>query len=282
MQNNCNIDQALAEWQNWGFPNADQPPTVLKQFETGENHHNYLISLGSQKLVIKIFNHFSEAAVPVQQWASKLALAPIVYFYDNRYMVMEWFQSQFDPTNLTTGDLIRLANSLRALHSADYQPVAFVDKFDIIKFSNQYLNNAGDQAMQIHRKLEPALDNFLQDPTPWCMCHNDLNPANCFVDKQYARFIDWEYAQLHNPWFDLAAVIGYFKLSSLQAAVFLKHYDDDWQHHLESDIFYSSQIALIWCDMLWYLDKYGEDYWPELKTKKEHVFSCARYLGIVL
>lgn len=282
MQTNFKIEQALAEWQNWNLPNAKRSPTVLQQFEAGENHHNYLIDLDSQKFVIKIFNHFSEAAVPVQQWASTLRLAPKTHYHDQRYMVMEYFESEFDITTITTGDLIRLANSLTVLHSADYEPVKFVGKFNILKFSNQYLQNAGNQAQMIHQKLEPVLEHFLQDSTPWCLCHNDLNLANCFVDKQQARFIDWEYAQLHNPWFDLAAVVAYFKLSSLQAAIFLKHYRDGWQRKLNSEIFYSSQIALIWCDMLWYLAKYGESYWPQLQTKKECVFNCAKQLGVEL
>src|SRR5690606_2746336 len=34
-------------------------------------------------------------------------------------------------------------------------------------------------------------------------CHNDLLPANLVDDGERMRLIDWEYAAMGDPWFDL-------------------------------------------------------------------------------
>jgi thiamine kinase-like enzyme len=123
---------------------------------------------------------------------------------------------------------------------------------------------------------------FEHDNTAWCVCHNDLVAANCFVIEQQAQFIDWEYARRHNPWFDLAAIVVYLRLDDRQANWFLQHYRGDWSACKDEPIYHAAQCALLWGDILWHLARFGESFWPELRQKLQCITASAAALGIDL
>jgi thiamine kinase-like enzyme len=104
--------------------------------------------------------------------------------------------------------------------------------------------------------------------------------ANCFINGETAQFIDWEYADLHNPWFDLAAIIYYFALNDDQSRTLIAAYNNDWEIKVSEPIFYAAQIALLWCDMLWHLDKFGRDYWSKLGKKRSRIYRLALHLDV--
>ena len=259
--NNSKLQSILSNWQH--LPIQEQP-ALLKTFTAGLNHQTYLIGSREDKYVLKLFTEPNRPAIKAQQWAAQHSLAPRVLYASDQYdLVLMHYQAgkTAKPGALNTRQLANLAISLRQLHKLpcdNLEPI--VGHFDLQQFCQNYLDKIDDPEIhRIHQALQPALELFLNDPTPWCLCHNDLVVDNIFLGQQQSTFIDWEYTQMHNPWFDLAAVIYYLKLDQQQIQRFLFHYNREWQtskgNIAKSTIVVAAHCAVIWLDVLWHLAK---------------------------
>jgi thiamine kinase-like enzyme len=101
--------------------------------------------------------------------------------------------------------LTRVAGALRAFHASAPIPGDF-DSFRVVETYRETAlarggaipdayERAHDTAQRIEARREGA------DPRP---CHNDLLNANFLDDGERLRIVDWEYAGMGDPFFDLA------------------------------------------------------------------------------
>jgi len=125
-----------------------------------------------------------------------LTAEPLVFDRENGFMVFAFLEGEHK-TTLDTNELKNLAQTLRKLHriSIDTQPI----KLEIDSSS---------------------IDNY---PKEYVLCHNDLNPRNIFFSKDI-KFIDWEYAEVNDRYFDVACVCVEFDLGDEMKEVFLGAY----------------------------------------------------------
>lgn len=262
------FNNILVDWQTW--PVADQP-CLVRQFTDGLNHDTALLRVGQKELVLKRFLSEPARQIEAQLWAASLGIAPQVWFYppDKEYMLMEaLIGDHINIQGINDVALYAIAQGLTLMHRAVPGPSS-VEGFDIRKFCESYLDHTDAKIVKRHEELIPILDIFYNDSTPWTFCHNDLVAANCFLQGNIAQFIDWEYADTHNPWFDLAAIIVYFGLDRKQTEFFISCYDQTLVEKINQPIFYASQIALLWGDMLWHLNKFGGEHWQKLNLKNK-------------
>lgn len=245
------LESALNHWQEWGFKSK---PLLLRVFTQGQNHHTGLVEADGQQYVLKVLGHSFERIIKSERWANERGLSPKIIYAANNIQILEYIDDQgFSATKIAP-----LANVLRYLHSG-VRPHDI--RFDLIAFADEYLPDSSMDTIDSnvhswHQQLLPVLNEFINDPTPWVFCHNDLVKENCLFNSQGTPvIIDWEYAELHNPWFDLATVILHFEFSQTQAIVFLENYHRGWSHRVSERIFISSQIAVLWIDLLWHLFK---------------------------
>jgi len=99
----------------------------------------------------------------------------------------------------------RVAQSLRAVHAGP----ALAARFSSFRVVEDYRTTAFGRgtevpaayawARQIARRIERARGAFPERP-----CHNDLLNANFIDDGGRIRIVDWEYAGMGDPFFDLA------------------------------------------------------------------------------
>jgi thiamine kinase-like enzyme len=106
----------------------------------------------------------------------------------------------------TPETLARVADSLRRIHGGPAIPGLFVP-FRIVEAYRALASSRGvsippawDPAHQAARRIERAL---LQAPSDLVPCHNDLLNANFLDDGDRIRIVDWEYAGMGDPFFDL-------------------------------------------------------------------------------
>lgn len=245
------LEQALNNWAAWGLASK---PILVHTFTQGQNHHTGLINVGSQSFVLKIFRHSFVQTMNTERWTNQQHLSPTVFYAQDNIQVLEYIDDQgYDVSKLDD-----LANTINTLHTAT---ITKQRRFDLISFTDEYLIGADQQTRTWHQQLQPLLNEFINDPTPWVFCHNDLVKENCLFDQDGSVYlIDWEFAQRHNPWFDLAAIVLYFELSDEQTKSFLEAYKDGWSTKISERIFYSSQVALLWTDLLWNMHKSGVNY----------------------
>jgi len=262
------INRRLDEWASLGLPHR---PNVLSVFSAGKNHHCALVDWEGSTRVLKIFNHSFEQAVEAQRYAADLGLAPKVIFQGDNTIVMEHLRDQ--PTKVN-----ELAISLNRLHTA---PTPNIQGLDLPKFIDGYLKFAPKELQAWSRLLFDPMNTFFEDTTRHCFCHNDLVNENCLRKNDRAVFIDWEYAALNNPWFDLAAIIFYRDLTDKEATEFLQTYRG-WGDQLNTPIFFSSQITLLWGDLLWHVHTFGSTYIKENLDRFEKLRSLAKQMNITL
>ncbi|GAA6136738.1 hypothetical protein NBRC116583_04850 [Arenicella sp. 4NH20-0111] len=259
----------LTQWADWGLQSE---PRLISVFTAGKNHLTALLSHNNDKLVLKIFDHSFEQAVIAQTRASKLGIAPKVLFSQKPVALMEY-------VNTEQPSLESTAQALTLLHSI---PITDQKPFDLKGFYASYLENAPRSIKAWHEQLTGLVDEFLTHPISVCFCHNDLVNENCLGSNDQAIIIDWEFAQANNPWFDLAAIILYRDLSLDEAKAFLSAYSNDWSDQTSERIFLSSQLTLLWGDLLWHLHKYGNDYAQQNTARFDKVDELATQLGVSL
>jgi thiamine kinase-like enzyme len=126
--------------------------------------------------------------------------------------------------------LRRVADSLRRIHDGPAIPGLFVP----LRICEAYRALAMargvpippeyDQAAAIGRRIEGA---FLADPVELRPCHNDLLNANFIDDGTRIRIIDWEYAGMGDPFFDLGNFSINHELTEDQDRILLEAYAGD-------------------------------------------------------
>jgi thiamine kinase-like enzyme len=101
--------------------------------------------------------------------------------------------------------LARVASALRAVHGGPGIPGTF-DAFHVVDDYRETAERRGAKlpaafgwAHEIAEQIEAARGPL--DPVP---CHNDLLNANFIDDDSALRIVDWEYAGMGDPFFDLA------------------------------------------------------------------------------
>jgi thiamine kinase-like enzyme len=124
--------------------------------------------------------------------------------------------------------LVRVADSLRRIHDGPAIPGLFVP-FRIVEAYRALAAARGvsippeyDLAQAAARRIELAL---LTNPIDLRPCHNDLLNANFIDDGVRIRIVDWEYAGMGDPFFDLGNFSINHELTPDQDQQLLKAYE---------------------------------------------------------
>ena len=121
----------------------------------------------------------------------------------------------------------RVADSIRRFHQGPAIPGLFIP----LRIVEAYRALAGARgvpipieyglATAVGRRIELAL---LSNPLELRPCHNDLLNANFIDDGQRIRIVDWEYAGMGDPFFDLGNFAVNQKLGPEGLRLLLKEY----------------------------------------------------------
>jgi thiamine kinase-like enzyme len=105
------------------------------------------------------------------------------------------------------------------------------------------------EAHQIAGEADILLRRLSTDHSRLCLCHNDLSSAN-ILDTGSLRLIDWEYAAIGDPCFDLATVIQHHGLAEGQVECLLTAYkdpvSDEDRHHLRRYCRLYDRVLALW------------------------------------
>ena len=128
------------------------------------------------------------------------------------------------------GTLRRVADSIRRIHGGPAIPGLFVP-FRIVEAYLALASSRGipkptawDRAHEVGRRIERAL---LEAPIELCPCHNDLLNANFIDDGERIRIVDWEYAGMGDPFFDLGNFSVNHDLEPEEDAILLEWYEGE-------------------------------------------------------
>ncbi len=124
-----------------------------------------------------------------------------------------------------TETLRQVAEMLRRLHDGP----SFPARFDSFRVVEAYLATAASQGVATPREYERAKQTAdeierTRGPRAARPCHNDLLNANFIRKDETIRIVDWEYAGMGDPFFDLANFSVNHELSDEQNEELLTAY----------------------------------------------------------
>lgn len=279
---NTVFDKALHSARQQGFIDCSSGDDVLVTvFEDGLSHQTALFQNKQEHYVVKVLKgerQILSQAITGQKIAATMAIAPQVLFSNieqgiliSEYLGGTSIANTASKNASTQESLFAIAGALKTLHNSPINEAGIsLGQFDLIRFCEGYLRDADQASLAQHEVLLPVLQRFQTHPHK-VLCHNDLVAENIFLQTNSrnelteAKFIDWEYCQINNPWFDLAAIVFYLNLSQAKCTAFLDAYFDDTPYS-NKDL-RDACAALLWGDILWHLHKFGDDFKPRLTHK---------------
>jgi len=127
-------------------------------------------------------------------------------------------------------NLARVAHALRRFHDVPaipglFVPLRIVEAYRALALAHGVrIPPAYELASAVGRRIEVAL---LAAPVELRPCHNDLLNANFIDDGDRIRIVDWEYAGMGDPFFDLGNFSINHELTPDEDAVLLRAYDGE-------------------------------------------------------
>ncbi|MGA2969469.1 MAG: choline/ethanolamine kinase family protein [Acidimicrobiales bacterium] len=187
----------------------------VERLTGGMTNANFLADFGDEKVVVRIPGHDTSLLginrnheVAANKLAASIGVAPEVL---NESAPQDFLVTRFLegrpvlPAELATEPMLReVITTLHHVHDAGTIP-AFFNPFEVVRTYHEIALNKGvvepfdfPRALSIIERVSEA-----RRFRPVAFCHNDLLNENFLFDDQI-RIIDWEYAAMGDPFFDLA------------------------------------------------------------------------------
>jgi thiamine kinase-like enzyme len=201
----------------------------------GITNANFLVDLGDEQVVLRIpgdntellgISRLHEASA--NHLASSIGIAPEVL---DSSETEGWMVTRFLPGRTIAPDelasepmLTELASTLRKLHSGGSIDMDF-NPFSIVRGYHEIAHSRGVIEPFDYPAAQSVLDRIEEVRTfrPTSFCHNDLLNGNFIYDGEI-RILDWEYAGMGDPFFDLANFSSNHQLPPESDVRLLSHY----------------------------------------------------------
>jgi thiamine kinase-like enzyme len=210
---------------------------VITPLGGGITNQNYLVSINGEGFVLRLGGKSTEllgidrerehAASAI---AASLGIGAEVIYSDasENLLVTRFISGQtLTPDLVAQSDMLqRVVACIRCYHEGPAFTGTF-SPFDVVRNYYQLATNLGvsfpptvPQALEFMNRIEQALGP-MEEPRP---CHNDLLAANFIDDGYRVRLIDWEYAAMGDPFFDLGNFSANQDLSEESCRQLLQYY----------------------------------------------------------
>lgn len=227
------LEQAIARVPLWTGA-TDLRATPLGG---GITNRNYRIDVGGESFVLRIggektellgIDRRNEYAANAVAAAIGVAPEPVYFIEPEGYLVTRFITARPIPRDEMTRpeNILRVADALRRVHGLPAIPGVF-SPFRTIESYAATARDCGvafpddiEWLVQCLRDIEAALS---RDPFTGCPCHNDLLNEN-FLDDGRLRILDWEYAGMGDPAFDLANLAVHHGFTDDQERLLLERY----------------------------------------------------------
>ncbi|QTL35847.1 phosphotransferase [Pseudoalteromonas viridis] len=235
--------------------------STLCPLNKGLSNKNYYLEQAQQGYLLK---HYSSVlptlALEAQSQLAKLGVAqPVVDFDTKTRLALFEFVIEGDEV-ISLDD--QLLAQLHTLHGFELPQIGQLDLSGALLEAGRVLDCSPQLAL-----LAQQLAQFEADI---CFCHNDLVKDNILATPQGPVFIDFEYAQYNDRYFDLAALCVSFSLSVGEAVHMLKRYYR--QAKLPCPDYALDKLscyvrAYLWLCIAWYQQRHLQEYVGPLQAQ---------------
>lgn len=259
-----NLEQALQTYPQWDMI-CSEPPFVVESLDEGLTNCCYFLQSGMEQCVLRL-NARNSRAMGLDRVNEQVALrhaaaaeiGPQVIYCSpyqgvlvTRYLEGRHWSEAEAGTELNIERLAMLLKRVHALPATGKQLIPG----DVVA---RYLRGIKDHFVAIperfnalHTKMEQVIYQLNCHRGERRLCHNDPVLGNIIDSGDKLFLIDWEYAAMGDPFFDLAVVVHNLKFNERQLQQLLETYLgrlDDTAHRW----FLYNYATYIYIDMLWY------------------------------
>jgi aminoglycoside phosphotransferase (APT) family kinase protein len=209
--------------------------TTVTALTNGITNANYVVDLGDERVVLRVPGKDTALLgidrareVEVGRLAAAVGVGPEVVRYDaaTSCLVTRFIEARpIDAAELASEPVLgEFVAALRRVHTAGVVAAVF-DPYRIVR---AYRDEAGARGVRAPFDLAGALSllDRVECARPFrttVLGHNDLLNANFLYDGT-VRIVDWEYAGMTDPFFDLANVAANNGFSREAERALLAHY----------------------------------------------------------
>jgi len=192
----------------------------------------YVIRLGGNNTHLLGISREVEHAATVAAAGVGVGPEVVAYLRPEGYLLTRFIEGSpiSDEEVHRPATICRVADSLRRIHDGPAIPGIFMP----YRIGEAYRALAEARGVPIPAAYEDAHEQvrlieiaLLQHPVGMRPCHNDLLNANFIDDGTRIRIVDWEYAGMGDPFFDLGNFSVNHGLSPAEDAVLLEAYAGD-------------------------------------------------------
>jgi thiamine kinase len=201
----------------------------------GTVNKSYCVETGAGRFVVRLHDPLArtlgadhEREAKLHAAAASAGLAPALVHVDatHRFMVMEyvagpvWTSQDFARPER----LMQLGAALQALHAVTPPPVAPYDLPALLRAHHERLSAAVPEESgwfsELMDRAAVALEASGTRHRSQVLIHNDLYHSN-LIGEDRLYLLDWEYAAVADPLFDLATLLAYYPHASPHADLLL-------------------------------------------------------------
>lgn len=210
---------------------------TVEPLSGGITNRNYRVLDGDQAYVVRLCEELPHLGIDrrneslCQSLAHEIGIAPRVVYEEPGVLVSEFVEgATCSAEDLRESDLLRrLAAVVRQYHDAWDRLHGEVVYFSAFQTVETYAVTAATRGVKLPEELDELLADARQlahrlSPFQPVLCHNDLLAANILDDGATLRIVDWEYAGVGNPLFDLASISSNAALTGDQERTLLEAY----------------------------------------------------------
>jgi thiamine kinase-like enzyme len=207
----------------------------------GRTNQNFVARVNGSRYVVRIAStHTRELGISrndefaIWQAASDAGIAPKILWRDDdrRIVVSEFIEGRHWSLDdiRQSHNLTRLATALRVTHALQVDASAF----DVVSLTCAFETRCAPGALppKVNQGWLTRVRGILRyggDRPVSKVCHNDLGRANFIDDGTRLWLIDWEYAGIGDPYFDLAFIAHNNRLSSEEESALVQAYAGELQ-----------------------------------------------------
>jgi thiamine kinase len=210
----------------------------LKSLVNGIANRSYLVLRAGASYVLRFAEVADDAFVVDRDWeckvlraASSCGLAPPLFHCDPQsgVTVTGWVagESWSRGAAQRPDNLLRLAAALRQLHAlAVPEPPRCMSPADwCVHYQRILQRRAGtDARFEVDSDLDTQLSRYAAMDKTQALCHSDLHRHNLLDAGSRLVFVDWEYAHVGDPLWDLAGWITNHELDDFAQQALLAAY----------------------------------------------------------
>jgi thiamine kinase-like enzyme len=193
-----------------------------RNFKVEVDGESYVLRIGGRDTELLGIDRYNEHEASIA--ASRVGIAPEVLRYQSGYLVTRFIDGE--PGLID--DVEEVARMLRRFHDSTriggrFDPFRVVEAYRATAIEHGVPVPADyEHAHKIARTIERLRGDVTQKP-----CHNDLLAANFINDGEQLWIVDWEYAGMGDPYFDLGNFAVNNGLDEEAEARFLAAYGAD-------------------------------------------------------